>query len=157
LSPDILLLLALHLHESDQTPAPPWLRALNAFSGGSMKLRTKLIYSSVAAIGALALVACDEDDHYHHRHHEVVYTEPVYTEPAPVYDYTYYDTGYYNGPYWYYRDRSGHWYHEMREEHERRMRERGRSDFRESHAPAGVERREAHERAEHEEHEHDRR
>ena len=122
-----------------------------------MKLATKLLCTGAAAMGAVALCACDSDDHdhYHHRR-DVVYTEPVYTEPPVVYDYTYYDRGYYNGPYWVYRDRSGHEWRERREEHEDRMRERARANFRETHAPQGVERRESrHE--EHEEHEHDRR
>jgi hypothetical protein len=65
------------------------------------------------------------------------------TRAPVVYDYTYYDGGYYNGPYWYYRDRDGHVYHEMREEHERRERERHTANFRETRPPMGVDRRSA--------------
>jgi hypothetical protein len=120
-----------------------------------MKLATKLLCTGAAAMGAVALCACDSDDHYHHRRAVVVHeSEPVYTEPPVVYDYTYYDRGYYNGPYWVYRDRSGHEWREAREEHERRIRERGQANFREAHPPQGVERRA---RAEHDEHDHDRR
>ena len=121
-----------------------------------MKLATKLLCTGAAAMGAVALCACDSDDHDHHHHGSVVYTEPVYAQPPVVYDYTYYDRGSYNGPYWVYRDRSGHEWREAREEHERRVHERAQANFRESHPPQGVERREeARERhEEQQEHEH---
>ena len=56
------------------------------------------------------------------------YIDPGYPgEPAPAaytygpgYDYYYYDSGWYDGPYWYWRDRDGHMYHELREAHEHR-------------------------------------
>jgi len=97
------------------------------------------------AIGAFTgLCGCDYDEPRPRVHHEVVYEGgPVVEEGPVVYDYTYYDSGYYNGPYWYYHDRDGHMYHEMREEHERRERERHMANFRDTRPPMGVDRRSA--------------
>lgn len=101
-----------------------------------------LLNRSICCAAALGigwtLCGCDYDDD-RPRHH---YREVVYEEPGPVvYDYTYYDRGYYDGPYWYYRDYDGHLFHERREEHEWRERERARGNFHEERAPMGVPRR----------------
>jgi len=62
----------------------------------------------------------------HHRYHE----EPVATvtvEPVPegyvYYSDPYYYRGHYEGDAWYWRDRDGHDHREVRDEHDRRMRE----------------------------------
>jgi len=53
-----------------------------------------------------------------------VEAEPAgYYHPGYYYEEPYYFEGYYTGPYWYWHDRDGHWYHELREEHERHERE----------------------------------
>jgi hypothetical protein len=67
----------------------------------------------------------------------------VYHEPTVGYAYyndDYYGRGHWDGDYWAWRDRDGHYFHEQRAMHERRMRD---------HAVRGGERHE-----EHEEHEH---
>lgn len=95
----------------------------------------------MTAFAGLCGCAFDEPPHRVHREVVVYDQGPAVVEEPLVYDYTYYDRGYYNGPYWYYRDRDGHWYHEVREEHERRERERRMDNFHETHPPVGVDRR----------------
>jgi hypothetical protein len=115
--------------------------------------RTTICGAEVVAAGLIC--GCEEEHHHDHAQPVRVYQEPA---PPPVieYDYTYYDTGYYNGPYWVYRDREGHEYREMREEHERREHERHTANFREAHPPQGVYRRDVrHDEVRHDDHDHD--
>jgi hypothetical protein len=102
-------------------------------------VRTTICGAAVVAAGLMC--GCEEEEHHHHEPARVYYPEPA---PPPIieYDYTYYDTGRYEGPYWVYRDREGHAYREAREEHERREHERHTANFRETHPPQGVTRRE---------------
>ena len=64
-----------------------------------------------------------------HHHAEVGVGVGVYPEPVPVgyyYEPYYYDRGWYDRDYYVWRDRDGRYFHERREDHERRA--RGRAD-----------------------------
>ncbi|HWE95607.1 MAG TPA: hypothetical protein VG269_16705 [Tepidisphaeraceae bacterium] len=82
-----------------------------------MYIGIRTLLAGITLSGVAALCGCD------------VYTEPGPPPPPAVgvgvgVDTTYYDRGWYDGPYYYYEDREGHRYHELREEHERRLRDR---------------------------------
>ena len=92
-----------------------------------MRGRIKLL--AAASLLPLCGLSC-----VHHHHHDEPPPE-VAVEPVPqgyVYYYDpYYYQGHYDHDYWYWHDREGRAHREVREEHERRVREHPRSEERE--------------------------
>ena len=92
--------------------------------------RSKALLGSVVLSAAAAVGGCTV--------HEVDGPPPVavYDQPpVVVYDEDYYYRGYYDGPYYIWVDRDGHYWHERREEHEFRERDRIEHDRNFQRAP----------------------
>ena len=89
-------------------------------------LRSMLAFGALTA-GAFVLAGCTV---------EADPPEPAHVRVVPtgyVYGPDYYDSGYYRDGYWYWRDHDGHYYRELREEHERRARDYREHDRYERH------------------------
>ena len=79
-----------------------------------MRFPINLFLTGICLAGVAGIAGCD------------IYAEPIGPPPPPGPEVgvgVYYDDGWYDGPYWVRRDRDGHYYHEMREFHERREHE----------------------------------